>query len=82
MARSGSIAVKPVIWHTTIISPIAPPCDTVFPGTQASACTAMNGADNGKVYRSSDDARDVLLRRMHAAQLSMLSRMYLYMFGQ
>jgi hypothetical protein len=64
------------------MSPMTPPCDTVFPGTPASAWIAVNGADSGKVYRSSDDARAVLLRSRHAAHLSMLSRMYLYMCGQ
>ena len=50
----GSIAAKPVMLHTTIMMPMAPPCNTFFPSTHASACTAIIGANNGKEYSSLD----------------------------
>jgi hypothetical protein len=55
----GSVAAKPVMWHTTIIN-------LKYPLNQPT-----NGTNKGLEYRTSDDAHVPPLQRMHAMQLLM-----------
>lgn len=78
----GSIVVKPVIWHMTIISAVKPSKESVLPGIQMSAWIVRNGASMGNEYCSSDAGREEWLRRMQGAHEAMLYVMTLGMWGQ